>query len=209
MTDVASASDMHLKEIGDKKYRFRTPNLYDLPKMRMRLRKEGVRRPQMAEYEAAALAGVAAMADATGEAQEGERQSAMIERWYQMAVPTDENDLDEPDFELRAAELERLEAARRGEVAKLYPEILMIEANLDRHFAPWRDMRADAEYYDEISRIDSVRLLLREIDGRKLPIDKDDLIIEQVYGMIEETHRMMLGTFALQLLVPSEAEKKS
>lgn len=209
MTDVANASDMHLKKIGDREYWFRAPTLYDLPKMRRRLRKEGVRRPQMDEYRAAALAGVAAMADATGEAQEGERQSALIDRWYQLAVPTDENDLDEPDFEKRAAQLESLEKARRGEIAKLYPEILLIEANLDRHFAPWRDMRADADYYDEISRIDSVRLLLREIDGRKLPIDKDDLIIEQSYGLVDEEHRMMLGTFALQLLVPSVAEKKS
>lgn len=209
MSSLPSISDIHVKTIDGKAYEFRTPTLYDLPKMRQRLRKEGVRRPLLEEYRAASLAGVAAMADATGEALEGERQSDLVSRWYEISIPLSENDLDEPDFEKRAAELAAREEERRAEIVKLYPEMVMIEANLDRHFPPWRDLRADADYYDEISRIDAVRLLLRGIDETRLPIDREGLVVEAAFGLVPDNHRMDLGTFSLGLLVPTEAEKKS
>ena len=155
-------------------------------------------------------AGLMAMAETAAAAAEGERQRAVIERWYELMPPLDENDFDEPDQERRHAEMAGREAERRDERAALYADVMAIEANLERHFPPYAELIADLRYWDDVSRIDAVRLLLVRIgDDGHLPRDRDDLVDAGVYQALPEGDRVQLATFAFTLLTPSEASRKN
>ncbi|AMK18698.1 hypothetical protein [Sphingobium sp. MI1205] len=199
----------HVKTLGGVDYAFRRPDVYDLPAMRRRLRIARVRRPTIGEYRAIGAEGARRIGEAAGDAAEGARQAEIIERWYDLLLPFDEDSIDEPDLEARAKLFAQEQAERRQEMAKLYPDVLAIEANLDRHCQDWAELRADADFWEEISRIDSVRLLLTEIGGRVFPRDADGLMIEEGYQSIPAQHRLQLGTFALSLLTPDEATRKN
>lgn len=195
--------------IGGRVYRFRAPTLYDTPMMRRRLTRAGVRYPSADEYRVCAAAGIRRLGEEVGDVGEGERQAALIHRWYDLLPPIDEDDIDEPDFEARAEMHKQAEAERSADLQALLPDVQAIEANLDRHYPPWRELRADAAYWEEISRIDSVRVLLMSIDGRILARDEDGLLREDEYQAIEEKHRFALGRHALALLAPSEKTRKN
>lgn len=199
----------HVKTLGGVDYAFRRPDVYDLPAMRRRLRIARVRRPTLGEYRAIGAEGARRIGEAAGDAAEGGRQAEIIERWYDLLLPLDEDSIDEPDLEARAKLFAQAQAARREEMSKLYPDVLAIEANLDRHYQDWAELKADADYWEEISRIDSVRLLLTEIGGKVFPRDADGLMIEEGYESIPAKHRLQLGTFALSLLTPDEATRKN
>ncbi|UZW55557.1 hypothetical protein NUH86_01760 [Sphingobium sp. JS3065] len=208
MTTVLN-NHRHVKTLGGVDYAFRRPDLYDLPAMRRRLRMARVRRPSLLEYRTIGAEGARRIGEAAGDAVEGTRQAEIIERWYDLLVPLDEDKIDEPDLEARARLFEQQQAERRAEMAALYPDVLAIEANLDRHSSDWAELKADADYWEEISRIDAVRLLLVEIGGRTFPRDADGLMIEEGYQSIPAQHRLHLGTFALGLLAPDEVTRKN
>lgn len=205
-----SVKDQHDLTLGTTTYWLRTPTPYDMPRMRRLLTRQGIRRPAANELRVAALAGLMQMAEIADAAAEGERQSAVIERWYELMPPLDENDFDEPDQERRHAEMAGREAERRDERAALYADVMAIEANLERHFPPYAELIADLRYWDDVSRIDAVRLLLVRIgDDGHLPRDRDDLVDAAVYQALPEGDRVQLATFAFTLLTPSEASRKN
>lgn len=206
---LASVKDQHDLTIGETTYWLRTPTPYDKPRMRRLLARQGVRRPNATELRVAALAGIAQMAAATGQAAEGEAQAAIIERWYELMPPIDENDVEEPDGEKRAAEVARREADRRAEMNALYPDVAAIEANLERHHPPYAELVADSRYWDDVSRIDAVRLLLMRTGDGVLPRDRDDMLDAAVFLTIPEAHRFELATFAFTLLTLTEPQRKN
>jgi hypothetical protein len=200
--------------VGELNYVFRTPSVYDEAKMRRLLARQKVRRPSLIELRVAAQAGVAEMAKAVGEAEEGVRQQQLIERWYELLEATDENDIDVPDFEARAAELAEREAERKRQLAEIYPQIAAIEANLERHFQPYADLIADKNYWDDVSRVDIVRLLLVKVGkagevARDLKRDDDYLVDQGEYRAIPKRNRMALATFAFRLMSIEETESKN
>lgn len=206
---LMSVKDLHRAEIGGCEYWLRTPDVYDPAKMRRVLTRQGVRRPDPVELRVAALAGVAAMAEAVGDPSEGERQKALLEEWYEASKPLDEDELDEPDFELRATELARLKAEQTKSIARLWPQVAAIEANLERHYPPYRELLADREYWDDVSRIEIVRLLLVRRADAPLPRDEDGLMTPAAYQAIPREHRLPLATFAFRLLAPGETQTKN
>ena len=211
---IEDLSGLHACPIGEVRYLFRTPSVYDEAKMRRLLARQKVRRPGVIEMRVAAQAGVAAMAAATGEPEEGERQKQLIERWYALLDATDENDIDEPDFEARAVELAAREGERKRELAEIYPQIAAIEANLERHWQVYADLIADRGYWDDVSRIDVVRLLLVKVgkDGetpRDLKRDDDYLVDQAEYRRIAKRHRVALATFAFALMSVEETASKN
>ena len=206
---TVSAKDQHDLTLGNTTYWLRSPTPYDLPKMRRMLTRQGVRRPTQNELRVAALAGVSAMAEATGMVEEGERQQALVEQWYALLPPIGENDIDEPDGEKRAVELARRQAEREAEMTALYADIMAIEANLERHHPPYRELIADGRYWDDVSRVDAVRLLLVRTDAGPLPRDGDDMLDAAVFMAIPEADRLQLATKAFTLLTPTEAQRKN
>lgn len=200
---------LHPCQIGDVAYIFRTPDVYDEAKMRRLLARQKVRRPNLIELRVAAQAGVLAMAQATGEAEEGARQKELIEGWYQLIDATDENEVDISDFEERAAEVAVLEAQRKAELAEIYPQIAAIEANLERHYQPYADLIADRNYWDDVSRIDIVRLLLVKVGDRELPRDDEFLVTREEYRRIPKRHRQVLATFGFRLMSVEETQSKN
>lgn len=206
---TTSVNDLHPLSLGGVKYEFRTPTVYDKPKMRRLLTRQGVRRPLPNELRVAAIAGIAQMAATVGDAEAGEDQIALIDEWYKLLPATDEQDVDEADMDKRAAIVAEREATRKARIKAIYPDVAAIEANLERHHPPYRELIADGNYWDDISRIDSVRLLLDRIDGQQLPRDGDELVDAAVYQAIPDPHRVDLATFAFALLAPSEAQRKN
>lgn len=207
---LASTKDLHDCTLGGRTYWFRTPGVYDLPKMRRVLRKQGVRRPDRTEMRICAQIGIRRVAEAGGWPEgEGDRQADVIGQWYELMTPPDENLIDEVDLDKRAAILAQLEAARQAEIAALYPEVLAIEAALERHWPAYADLAADATYWDELSRIDAVRVLIERIDDAQVRKDGEGLAEQAAYLAIPPEHRLALGTFALALLAPSETQRKN
>lgn len=206
---TVSVNDLHELRLGAVLYQLRTPTVYDPAKMRRLLSRQGVRRPLPNELRVAALAGIAQMAERVGDPAEGEQQAATIEEWYRLLVPTDENDVPEPDGEKRAAIVAEREAERKARIADLYADVAAIEANLERHHPPYAELVADGNYWDDVSRIDAVRLLLARIDGQVLPRDRDDMVEPAVFQAIPPADRFQLATFAFALLTPGEAQRKN
>lgn len=203
------SNNLHPCTAGGTEYLFRAPTVYDSAKMRRLLARQRVRRPALVELRVAAMAGVAAMADAAGEPQEGLRQKELVEDWYRLLEETNENDIDEPDFEKRAAELTALETERKKKLAEIYPQIAAIEANLERHHTPYAELIADQGYWDDVSRIEIVRLLLLCRDKVTMGRDEEDMLTEIEYQSIPKNHRMQLATFAFRLMAPDESQRKN
>lgn len=195
--------------IGGVDYRFRTPDVYDPARARRVLTRQRVRRPSIEEFRVAALAGVAALAAAVNDPEEGIRQRELVEDWYRLLKPVEEDEIDEPDLELRGAELARLKAEREAALQEIFPQIAAIEANLERHYQPYAELLADRNFWDDVSRIDIVRLLLVSIDGRPLARADDGLLRQDVYQSIEKAHRLALAQFAFGLLEPDETTRKN
>ncbi len=211
---LAKVNDLHSCELplskgGSRLYWFRTPTVYDLPQMRWALTRRGIRRPQSIEFRVAGLAGIEALAELAGEPAEGARQAELFEDWYGLLEPTSENDIDEPDFEKRAAELARLEAERAEAQQQLLGEVSAIESNLARHWPPYADLLADRALYDELTRIEVVRLLLVKQNEVPLPLDGDGRLTEGAYRVLPVLHRQPLSAFATALLMPSEDQEKN
>ena len=202
-------ADLHPCELGGRTYVFRTPDVYDPARARRLLGRQRIRRPALAEFRFAALAGVEAMAATVGDIEEGERQKALVDEFYQLIEPIDEDAIDEPDFELRAAEVKRRAAETEARLREIAPQIVAIQASLERHWGPYAELKTDCDYWDEVSRIDMVRLLLVSIDGVTCPRDDDGLITQTTYRAIAADHRQALATFAFRLLAPDEAQRKN
>ncbi|MBU3991569.1 MAG: hypothetical protein KKA12_03315 [Alphaproteobacteria bacterium] len=206
---LALVSDLHECVLGGRSYRFRTPDVYDPSRARRLLTRQRVRRPALLEFRLVGVAGVLALAEAVGDRAEGARQRAVIEEWYDLLEPLDEDKLDEPDYVERGAELARLEADRLARQAELQPQAMMIEANLERHWQPYAELLADRRFWDDISAIEIVRLLLVSIDGAALRRDDDGLVMQEAYKAIPPDHRTDLATFAFRLLAPDETQRKN
>jgi hypothetical protein len=178
--------------------------------LRRLLTKEGIRRPQLIEFRVSALAGIAALGANAGDTSETRRQSALLEEWYELLAPVREDDIDEPDFEERAVEVQRLEQERAERRREIYPQIAAIEANLERHWPAYRDLLADRQYWDDISAIEMVRLLLaRREPGGELARDEDGMLTDSAYRSVPRADRPALAGFATGLLHPSEDERKN
>lgn len=203
------AGTLTVREIDGRRYGFRTPDLYDPAKARRILARQGVRRPNTAEFRVAALAGIEAIAEAAGTPEQGTEQRALLERWYELIVPIDEDTIDEPDPMRRGEELIRREDARRRELTALLPDVTAIEATLERHCPPYAELIADRNYWDDVSRIEIVRLLLVEIDGVPQARDDEGMLTQDAYRAIAHAARMPLATAAFRLLAPDEAQRKN
>lgn len=191
------------------RYDFRTPSVYDMPAIRRMLTKARVRRPAEREFLVAALAGIDAMADAVSDPQEGMRQKALIEEWFELAKPIKEDDIDEPDLQKRGEEFAHRQAEQKARQVAIYPQIAAIEANLERHSASYADLKADRDYFDELSNIEVVRRLLDSVQGVKQDRDDDDFVTVDAYQRIAKGHRQALANFAYGLLTPDEARRKN
>lgn len=206
---TASTKEVLSCPIGGVDYSFRTPDVYDPARARRVLTRQRVRRPSIEEFRVAALAGVAALAEAVNDPAEGLRQRELVDDWYRLLKPIDEDEIDEPDLELRSAELARLKAEREAALQEIFPQIAAIEANLERHWQPYAELLADRNFWDDVSRIDIVRLLLVAIDGRTLARGDDGLLRQDVYQSIDKGHRLALAQFAFGLLEPDETTRKN
>jgi hypothetical protein len=202
-------ADLHPCPLGGTDYVFRTPDVYDPPRARRLLTRQRVRRPSAMEMQVASLAGVAAMATATGEAEEGEAQADLLRQFHKLVEPIAEDAIDEPDFERRAEILAAREAVRKAALLKIWPEVTAIHANLERHWPPYAELLADRNFWDEVSRIDMTRLLLVSVGGRVLGRDDDGLVTQAEYRAIPRAHRGELGSFAFGLLEPDETQRKN
>lgn len=204
-----STTDLHPLTLGSARYWLRTPTPYDLPKMRRVLARQGVRRPSANELRVAALAGIEQMAALTGAAAEGEAQQDIVTRWYELLAPIDENDVDEPDGEKRAAIVAEREAERQAGIGAIAADVLAIQANLERHHPPYRELVADQDYWDDVSRIDAVRLLLVKSDSATFARDDQDMVASAAYLALPDGDRFALATFAFTLLAPAETQRKN
>jgi len=205
----ASLAELHPCPVGGVDYVFRTPDVYDPARARRLLARQRVRRPALTEFRVAAQAGLTAMGEAAGQMEEGERQAALLGEWYDLADPTDENSIDEPDQDARTAIVATREAERIARQRAIYPEVAAIEANLERHWPPYAELLADRVYWDEVSVIETVRLLLVSKAGQTLPRDDDGLVTQEAYKAIPPYHRMTLATFSFRLLAPDETQRKN
>lgn len=204
-----SVDDLQVHAIGASTYRFRTPDLYDPPKMRRVLGRQRVRRPSTVEIRVAALRGIEELAERVDEPDEGRHQKAILEEWYALLDPIREDDIDEPDPMKRGEELLARERARRERIAAIYADVMAIEANLERHWPPYADLTADRTYWDDVSRIEVVRLLLVSIDGRRVDRDEDGMMAPAAYRAIPPQHRVELANFAFGLMTIDEGLAKN
>lgn len=206
---VISTEELQILTIGGTCYYLRTPTAFDPSRMRRILTREGVRRPTLTEFRVAALAGISAMAEAVGDSAEGDRQRAIMEEWYELLSPLSEDEIDDPDFESRGVEFARRVGDRRARQVALMPDVVAIEANLERHHPPYRELVADRNYWDEISQIEIVRLLLLAVNDDPLKRDPDGMLNQVVYMAIPAEHRAALARFAMGLLSPDQATEKN
>jgi hypothetical protein len=206
---AVSIKELHSCELGSREYWFRTPTAYDTPRLRRELTLQGIRRPLPIEFRVAAIAGIEALGDTAGEPEETERQKELIEEWYELLAPIGEDDIDEPDLELRAAELAARLAEREAARARIFPQVMAVEANLARHWQPYRELLADRGYWDDASAIDIVRLLLVREGNAVLARDADGMVTHEAYRAIPLTDRGPLATFASGLLSPTETQRKN
>lgn len=209
-----SVNDLHECALPDgaggvTSYWLRTPTVYDPAKARRLLARQRVRRPGAHEFQVASLAGVRALAEVISDPAEGERQQALLEEWYALLDPLREEDVDEPDFEARAVELARREAERVAALQRLYPSVSAIEANLERHWPAYAELVADRNYWDDVSRIEIVRLLLVRQGPGALPLDDEAMLTGAAYQAIPPEHRVPLATFAFALLTPGASQRKN
>lgn len=204
-----SLSALHPVTLDGTAYVFRTPDIYDPARARRLLGRQGVRRPGPMEFRVAAQAGVTALAETAGDPAEGARQAALLDDWYALSEPIAEDDIDEPDLDLRTAELARRRAEQTAGQHAIWAQIAAIEANLERHWMPYAELKTDRVYWDDVSRIDLVRLLLVSRDGAVLLRDDDGLVTQSLYASIKAAHREPLATFAFRLLAPDETQRKN
>lgn len=202
-------ADLHTCTLDGTDYVFRTPDVHDPARAARLLTRQRVRRPSAIEFRVAGAAGIAAMAEAARQPEEGERQAGLWARFHELAVPIGEDSLDEPDVERRAALLKLREGERQAELAAIWPQIEAIEGNLERHWQPYADLKADRDFWDAVSRVEIVRLLLVARDGASLPRDDDALVTQDAYKAIPRPHREPLATFALRLIAPDEDQRKN
>lgn len=206
---LSSVKDLHKCEIGTATYWLRTPTSYDRPLIRHRLGRQRLRRPSQTEFRVAGLTGLTALGEASGEQAEAARQRAVFERWHELLVPLSEDDIDEPDFELRAAEMARRGEEQRAEREAIFAEVLAIEASLSRHWSPYAELVADRTLFDEVSDIEVVRALLMRIGTVAVPRDEDERMTDAAYQALPPAHRGPLAVFAHRLLQPSETQRKN
>ena len=206
---LASVNDLHDCLIAGTLYQFRSPDIFDQAKIRRSLRQQKVRHPSAAEFRVAALAGVKAMAEIAGEPDEGARQAALVGDWFELQVPTDEDDIDEPDLVARGEIVAEKETERMASLRAITPEVMAIRANLERHWPDYAALLGDSDYWDDVSKIEVVRLLLVSISGGAVKMPGEDFIAPQIYQSIPVKHRMALATFAFHLLGPDGGTRKN
>lgn len=206
---ILSTKEKQPCTIGGVEYLFRTPDVYDPARARRALTRQRVRRPTSLEFRIMALSGVRAMADAVNDPDEGRRQAAIVEEWFELLVETDEDKLDEPDLDTRRQMVKQAEEERKARQEEIYPLFTAIEANLERHWQPYAELLADRIYWDDVSRIEIVRLLLCEIDGKSVPVDAEGFLTHEAYQRIPPEHRLALATFAFRLMTPDETARKN
>lgn len=206
---TASINDRPSTTIGDVEYVLRTPAVHDGPRLRRTLTRQRVRRPNRTEFLVAAREGVRQMAVLASDPEEGARQAELVERWHSLLDPLDEDTLEQADPVERAAEHATREAERVAALTALAPEIRAIEANLERHFQPYAELKADRDFWDDVSRIEVVRLLLVSAGGTVLQRDEDGLLTDEAYRSIPSAHRAALATFAFGLISVSETQRKN
>lgn len=202
-------AELHKLTLGADDYWLRAPGVHDLPTISAELTRRRCRRPSLTEFRVTGLAGIAAMGEAARQPAEAERQQALFEEWHELLAPLSEDDIDEPDFEKRAAELARRGAARAEARAAIFAEITAIEANLARHWAAYADLLADRQLYDSLIDIDVVRTLLVRRGEIALVRGEDGMLTDAAYLAIPAGHRRPLALFANRLLMPDETTRKN
>ena len=206
---IQKPNELHRCELGDEEYWLRTPTVFDVPRLRRELTRQGVRRPQLQEFRIAALAGIAALGEAAGEPEEAARQGAVMEQWYALLTPISEDEIEEPDLVKRGEILQQQLEQHASERTVIISEVLRIQANLERHWAPYADLVADRRYWDDVSQIMAVRVLLRRRGLVKLECDADGLLSEAAFLELPRDAVTPLAKFAEALLVPDEAQRKN
>lgn len=206
---TASVKDLHNCAIGGCEYWFRTPTALDKPKLRRQLTRQGIRRPHPAELRVAAMAGIAALAEVANDPGEGMRQVQVMEEWYRLLEPIREDDIDEPDFEKRAVLLADQERARVSRLGEMLAETSAIEANLTRHWSAYSELLADQTYWDEVSQVEVVRLLLARIGDAIPERDADGMLSDASYVALPSAHKPVLAAFASRLMMPDEVTRKN
>ena len=206
---MPKANEIQYEELDGVRYGFRTPTLYDPARARRILTRQGIRYPSLVELQMAARHGIVRVAETAGDVAEGERQAEILERFHEAIKPVDENAIDEPDPIRRGETYAKAEEERSRILTELYPEVRAIEAVLERHWPPYAELLADKNFYDDVSRIEMVRLLLVSQDGVDLPRDEEDMLTQSGYQMLPKAHRVPLSSIAFRLIAPDEARTKN
>lgn len=206
---IQKPNELHRCELGDEEYWLRTPTVFDVPRLRRELTRQGVRRPQLQEFRIAALAGIAALGEAAGEPEEAAQQRAVMKQWYALLTPISEDEIEEPDLVQRGEILQQQLEQHASERTAIISEVLRIQANLERHWPPYADLIADRRYWDDVSQIMAVRVLLRRRGLIKLECGADGLLSEAAYLRLPQGDTGPLATFASALLAPDEAQRKN
>ena len=206
---IQKPNELHRCELGDEDNSLRPPTVLDVPRLRRELTRQGVRRPQLQEFRIAALAGIAALGEAAGEPAEAVRQGAVMQQWYDLLTPPSEDEIEEPDLIKRGEILQQQLEQRASDQAAIVSEVIAIEANLERHWPAYADLIADRRYWDDVSEIMAVRLLLRRRGMIQLERGPDHLLTEAAYLGLPQGDTGPLATFASALLAPDEAQRKN
>lgn len=201
--------NLQMCDVGEVKYWFRKPTPHDIPNLRWTLTKRRVRRPHPVEFKVVGLAGIDALGEIAGDTEEAARQRNIFQESHELLEPIDENDLEITDPVERADELAKREEVRRARQEELLPDLLSIEANLARHWAPYADLIADRNQWEDLSRIEVVRLLLVRRDNETLERDEHEMLSFDAYEAINPDHVRTLAGFAQGLFAPDKATEKN
>ena len=87
--------------------------------------------------------------------------------------------------------------------------MVAIEAVLERYWPPFAELLADRRYWDDLSQITVVRLLLEKIGETPVKRSPDGMMTEAAYAELPKSVIPALAGFAATLIAPDEDERKN
>ena len=126
-------------------------------------------------------------------------------------MPLREDDIDEPDQDKRLVLLAEQQAERSAAQLAIISTFMAIEANLERHWPPFAELVADRRYWDELSKIMAVRLLLSKRGSVALEREGQDRLVlsDAAFLALPQADMLALVAFAEGLLAPGETQRKN
>lgn len=195
---------------GDVRYMLAAPTVYDKIQFRRACARAGARQHDPAAMLAELRQGVQALMAESEEARRAEILALIDEQAARVAafqaavrelaagVPLAEAPPDDP-------RLVAFRDMRRGEA-----ELREIEAVVREGWPPFAVMQADNAVFDDIAALEAARLALRGWEGLAAPFRRSRTgVPDEVLLAIPPAHLAAIGTRFMELLQPSEAERKN